>query len=83
MRVFGLQVNAVGKELGLGFAGMGYDPKWSVEQRPAVDKVSSSFIFIKSIMHLYKMIKSHNRSVIACEKSKCFENLLSLVQVYL
>jgi glutamate--cysteine ligase len=32
------QVNAVGKELGLGFAGMGYDPKWSKEQRPAVDK---------------------------------------------
>lgn len=32
------EVNAVGKELGLGFAGMGYEPKWPTSERPCVDK---------------------------------------------
>ena len=39
LRGFLLQVNAVAKELGIGFAGMGFDPKWPVEARPHMPKV--------------------------------------------
>jgi gamma-glutamylcysteine synthetase len=34
-----LQVNIVGKELGLGFAGIGFEPKWPLSARPSVPKV--------------------------------------------
>lgn len=33
------QVNIVGKELGLGFAGIGFEPKWPLSARPSVPKV--------------------------------------------
>ena len=32
-------MNTVAKELGIGFAGMGFDPKWPVEARPHMPKV--------------------------------------------
>lgn len=34
-----LQVNIIGRELGLGFAGIGYEPKWPLSERPSVPKV--------------------------------------------
>ncbi|KAG0564717.1 hypothetical protein M758_8G129000 [Ceratodon purpureus] len=32
------EVNTIGKELGLGFAGMGYEPKWPIPERPYYNK---------------------------------------------
>lgn len=32
------QVNIVGKELGLGFAGIGFEPKWPLRERPRMPK---------------------------------------------
>lgn len=38
--VFLSQVKSVAEDLGLGFAGMGFDPKWPLEARPHMPKVS-------------------------------------------
>lgn len=34
------QVNTIGKELGLGFAGIGYEPKCPLSERPCYEKVA-------------------------------------------
>lgn len=37
------QVKAVAEELGLGFAGIGFQPKWSVAETPIMPKVAISY----------------------------------------
>lgn len=36
---YDLQVKAVAEEMGLGFAGIGFQPKWSVAETPVMPKV--------------------------------------------
>jgi glutamate--cysteine ligase len=40
LRWFNMQVKAVAEELGLGFAGIGVQPKWPVDAIPIMPKVS-------------------------------------------
>lgn len=45
-----LQVNIVGKELGLGFAGIGYEPKWPLSARPSMPKVCKPLLIYTLLM---------------------------------
>lgn len=38
---YDLQVKAVAEEMGLGFAGIGFQPKWSVAETPVMPKVET------------------------------------------
>lgn len=49
-------MNTVGKELGLGFAGMGYEPKWPISERPNVNKVWIVFFRSFKLPNLFTII---------------------------
>jgi hypothetical protein len=48
-----LQVKAVGEEMGIGFLGLGFQPKWALSDIPIMPKVILSFNLVYFFLTLF------------------------------
>jgi hypothetical protein len=42
-----LQSKTIGEELGIGFLGVGFDPKWRIDEIPGADRLAGSKLWVQ------------------------------------
>lgn len=53
------QVKTIGEELGIGFLGVGFDPKWQIEQIPIMPKDRYEQQYITQTTHHMNKLQQH------------------------